>query len=141
MKVRWLLLIVALVVCGMGCQKKLTEEQQDVLDDQLLAAIAIGSEKDITKALDAGAYIDVKDDEGLTPLMLVTIQKQCKKIELLCSKGANINVLNNDGSSALIIVLFSKQRCPKCDKSIKFSGYYCHNCGIRLRVEKQGKGK
>ena len=49
----------------------------------------------------AGARLDVKDNDGATPLMLAAINGRETCIDLLLKVGADVNIVNENGNSAL----------------------------------------
>ncbi len=52
-----------------------------------------------------GADINVRDDNGNTPLIYAAETHNTKVIELLIQKNADINAVNNDGSTALMLAV------------------------------------
>lgn len=84
----------------------------------LVDSIFSGSIDSIKEALQTGAHINYRDEEGLTPLMLFlrdyTYDNSFEVFELLLREGAYINALNKKGSTPLMFL---------CDSTIphKFS--------------------
>ncbi len=80
------------------------------LDKDLLARIntlrSFNSKKDkdtVKDLLEKGANINVKDDQGKTPLHIIVSTSKNKKeiVELLLEKGAKINAKDNEGKTPL----------------------------------------
>lgn len=54
--------------------------------------------------LDRGVNINIKDKNGMTPLMWATYYCHFNIVELLLENGANVNLKNNFGETAFCIV-------------------------------------
>jgi ankyrin repeat protein len=52
--------------------------------------------------VDNGADVDVKNNEGFTPLMVVASSLQSRLLEKMVKKSKNIDVVDDNGRSALI---------------------------------------
>lgn len=86
---------VIVVLCGMCLS-------QDMAPDYaLLEAVARKNYDGVKKALDDGANIDVAMASGTTPLMFATKYSDAPMVRLLMLRGANRNIKNNDGKTAL----------------------------------------
>ena len=57
-------------------------------------------------ALKQGYSIDYQDRWGNTPLMIAVLNRQHEAVEYLCANGADVNMQNNDGATALIMAAF-----------------------------------
>ena len=55
----------------------------------------------ILESLPIEINIDVKDDNGLTPLMCATRNGHLNVVQYLIKEGANPNIKNNEGKTAL----------------------------------------
>lgn len=73
------------------------------LNKRLLVAAARGSVTHIEALLSKGVLIDIRDEEGNTPLMLAVINGHKDAIALLLQHGANIDLTNHKGRTALIL--------------------------------------
>lgn len=52
-----------------------------------------------------GADLNLKDDQGFTPLHLAAEGRYCKVVEFLCDAGVNVNEQNNDGDIPFLVLL------------------------------------
>lgn len=78
----------------------------EMSDDQfgikpLLAATIYGLADVATMLLDAGAYVDSRNNDGMTPLMVAVFQADVHLVKLFIERKANINIVSNDGKTAL----------------------------------------
>ena len=65
---------------------------------------SIGGDIDtVKKLLDAGIYIDKKDNKGWTALMYASLNGHSDIVSMLIDKGANVYEENNDGNTALYL--------------------------------------
>ena len=48
-------------------------------------------------------YLDIKDDDGFTPLLLAAQIRRISVINSLCEKGADVNSQDNEGNTAIIL--------------------------------------
>ncbi len=68
---------------------------------RLLAAVERGDLSGMESALQAGAKIDVWDDQHDTPLMIASEKGFGKLADVLIKKGANVHTHNKNGQTAL----------------------------------------
>ena len=47
-------------------------------------------------------YMNTRNNEGTTALIIATKNKQQETIKLLLDRGADVNIQNNEGTSALM---------------------------------------
>ena len=47
-----------------------------------------------------GADVDIQDTEGITPLMVASVQNHIEMVKLLLESGANVNMEDNNGTNA-----------------------------------------
>ena len=80
-----------------------------VKESNLLTAIRKGSISEINQAIQNGAKVNAKDNDGWTPLVFACDNKASKEvIELLIAKGAKVNAKDNDGWTPLMIACANK---------------------------------
>jgi ankyrin repeat protein len=72
-------------------------------DLELPALAGKGDVKGVKERLDKGAYVNVRDPEGRTPLTEAAWSGQVEVVKLLLERGANPNARKNDGVSPLSI--------------------------------------
>lgn len=73
---------------------------------ELLAALRLGSVEGVQAALAAGADPDARDPSGWTPLMLAVAQRDLSIMEVLLAAGADIEAVDEGGRTALIEAAF-----------------------------------
>ncbi len=73
------------------------------MDVELPGVAGRGDVKGVQERLDKGAYVNVRDPEGRTPLTEAAWANQVEVVKLLLEKGANPNARKNDGASPLSI--------------------------------------
>ena len=74
--------------------------QQEI---QLLEAAGKGDNAMVKELLDKGAYVNVRDPEGRTPLTEAIWNNHVETVKLLLDKGANPNAKKVDGATPLSI--------------------------------------
>jgi ankyrin repeat protein len=62
-----------------------------------------GDEKAVKEMLDKGAYVNVRDPEGRTPLTEAAWEGHVEVVKLLLERGADANARKNDGTTPLSI--------------------------------------
>jgi len=72
-------------------------------EQELLDAAAKNDVKRIRELLDTGAYVNVRDPEGRTPLTEAVWNNNAELVRLLLDRGANANSKKNDGATPLSI--------------------------------------
>lgn len=75
----------------------------------LIAAVRHSNLEMARTLLDAGAQVDVKDNQGGTPLMWAATIGDVEKTRLLLDKGANIEAQDNVGDGSLASAVLSKK--------------------------------
>jgi ankyrin repeat protein len=73
------------------------------LDLELAEVAGKGDVKAVKERLDNGAYVNVRDPEGRTPLTEAAWEGRVAVVKLLLSSGANPNAKKNDGATPLSI--------------------------------------
>jgi ankyrin repeat protein len=83
---------------------KLSKEDQEILDEKLLAAVASNnSTNSIKQLLDAGANPNAAWGDGQSALMYAAYLGNAKTCALLIRRGANVNAANEDKDTPLLI--------------------------------------
>jgi len=89
-------------------QMRIKEGIIDITLDMLLLDEAADPDSiRFKEVLDAGVDIEVKDDKGLTALMIASLYGNTRAVELLIAKGANVNARADDGTCALMHASFT----------------------------------
>ncbi len=58
------------------------------------------------RLIEAGANIELRDAEGMTPIMWAALRGYIEVVGMLIDHGANVNAQDNSGMTALHIVCF-----------------------------------
>jgi len=87
-----------------------TEQEDYEIKSGLLGLARDGNAKDIKTLLDKGAYADIQDQRGNTPLMLATDRGHVDVVQTLLKYGANSNQKNKAGDTALINAVWNNQK-------------------------------
>ena len=77
------------------------------LNERLLLSAQNGDLKTVVQLVDAGAELNITDEDGETPLMLALGEGHPKVAKYIESKGADFNKLNNDGQSIVHVAVYS----------------------------------
>ena len=70
---------------------------------ELLDAAGKGDVRVVKELLDKGAYVNVRDPDGRTPLTEAVWNNNGELVRLLIDRGANVNTRKNDGATPLSI--------------------------------------
>lgn len=70
---------------------------------QLLEAVQKGRLVQASTLVSKGASLEIKDNNGHTPLLIATLNNNRELIEMLLEKGADIAAVNKEGDSPLSI--------------------------------------
>jgi ankyrin repeat protein len=76
---------------------------QETSTEAFYTAIRANDLQRLTGLLTAGAGINAKDDRGITPLMYTAWVGSADAMKLLLDRGADPNVINSSGSTALML--------------------------------------
>jgi hypothetical protein len=71
--------------------------------EELIKAIEKGDKEKVKELLDKRAEINIRDNDGWTPLMYASKNNDLEIIKLLLEKGANVNLTDKYGQTALIL--------------------------------------
>ena len=82
-------------------KRVLTKEEQDRVNKRLLKAAEWGDVPGVKQALNAGANINIKDEQGDTALHLAAYWGREAIVRVLLEAGADIDIQDNTGSTAL----------------------------------------
>jgi ankyrin repeat protein len=73
------------------------------LDHQLLVAANESNYVEVLYLTDHGANVNVKNDNGITPLMFACMNGNLDVVSVLIHMGADLNLKNEKGQTALMI--------------------------------------
>jgi ankyrin repeat protein len=91
---------------------KLSKENQQVLDEKLLAAVAVnGSTNRIKQLLDAGADANAAWEDGQSALMYAAYNANAKTCGLLVRRGADVDAKNKFNETPLLIASRNADGC------------------------------
>lgn len=81
-------------------------------DAPVVTAVILGDIEDLQRLLDEGANINTQDSNGASALMMAIEQDWAnpKWIDLLISKGIDINLQNKDGDTALDLARYFERK-------------------------------
>lgn len=82
-------------------QKGLNREQVESKNFELFRSAASGNVATTQQALDNGADVNAREEEGETPLMYAAVEGHRDVALLLISRGADVNALSNNHETAL----------------------------------------
>jgi ankyrin repeat protein len=71
-------------------------------NEQLLPATQRGDKEAVTKLLQEGADINVRDAQGRTPVMIATYQHNTDMVRTLLQAGADVNIRDNNKENPLL---------------------------------------
>jgi hypothetical protein len=78
------------------------EVRNPKLDAELMAAAKSGKADSIPGLINSGAYVNMQDDAGTTPLLAATEADQIDVLKVLLQNGADVNLARTDGTSPLL---------------------------------------
>lgn len=61
---------------------------------------AKGNLEGVTEAINAGADVDAKDDDGMTALIFAARNSGAETVSTLIEAGANVHIKDNNGKTA-----------------------------------------
>lgn len=70
-------------------------------DNALIVAADWGREEVVELLIQHGANVNIKDSDGVTPLVIATRNKFYTVLEVLLRNGANMNLWDDNGKTAL----------------------------------------
>ncbi len=95
---KWLLMLAGSIVILQGCVpggKSMPTEQEkegNTVNQELLNAVELKETNTVSKLINKGANINVKDENGRTPTMLATYNNDVATAKVLIEAGANVNI-------------------------------------------------
>jgi ankyrin repeat protein len=90
-------------------QKQREEEaRQHQIDKLLLNACSDGDLEKAKRAIENGADVNAKDEEGWTPLHKASLCGHEAVVSLLVEKGAHVNAKDNNGMTPLHLTIFDE---------------------------------
>ena len=103
---KYLLITIAAVLLA-GCSTKLSPKSTTTKTPEISIhdAIEKGNSQAVKQHLAAGTKVDVKNDDGWTPLQLAAGEGQKEIAELLIEKNADVNAMTEDGLTALFAAI------------------------------------
>src|SRR5690625_2956742 len=84
----------------------LTPEQQDRLLAIMMDHARAGETAALQEAYERGYPLDIKDGDGNTALMLASYNGQVETLQMLITRGANVNLRNNRDQSPIAGAIF-----------------------------------
>src|SRR5215831_14146775 len=106
-------MIVTALFCGLamsGCEKRRAAARDQLLmmnmpfsDSGFIDSARQGNLGAIAAFIAAGMSLDVKNSDGMTPLMAAVLARKPEAVELLLENGADVNASSKSGATALII--------------------------------------
>merc|ERR1719159_2358198 len=78
------------------------EVRNPKLDEQLMSAAKSGAVDTIPGIINSGAYVNMQDSVGTTPLLAATEADKADVCKVLLQNGADVNLARNDGTSPLL---------------------------------------
>jgi len=86
----------------LGIGKRIDEILKEGLNAKLLEAATKGDLSTVESLIEEGAYVDARDEKGLTPLIWASANNHVNVVTFLIENGADVNVKHSFGSTALI---------------------------------------
>lgn len=69
--------------------------------NDLMSAVVMGGESDVRETIAFGKFVDQRDSNGFTPLMVAAMRRQAGMARLLLESGANPRLVGAGGQSAM----------------------------------------
>ena len=84
------------------------EQNIETSNKLLLAALSLGALESVKVLIETGdASIDIRDDNGFSPILMACSSNKPDVVDFLLKKGANISDVSVDGMTALIVAAIS----------------------------------
>ncbi len=101
------LLLLLILIFSFGCSAKLGKQEQADLNNKLFIAMENGNFEDTKSLIESGADINARSNEQYneTVLMIAAYWNEIEIVELLLSKGADINAMDESGWTALMYAI------------------------------------
>jgi ankyrin repeat protein len=92
----------AISIAILGAAITYAAKEDSALNNELFQAICRNDTSAVKTLLRRGASVNIKDEDGATPLMRAALYGQPEMLKLLLDKGANPNARNKAGATALL---------------------------------------
>ncbi len=94
--------------------------RNSLLDKAFLDLCKSGTAVEIRDAINAGANVNAKDNDGVTPLMRAAIENSSVVVKMLLNAGANVNAENKWGQTPLFLA--AKKNSPEVLRTLLEAG-------------------
>jgi len=98
------------------------------LDAQLMAAAKSGAVDSIPGYINGGAYVNMQDNTGTSPLLAATEADKIDVVKLLLQHGADVNLARPDGTSPLLCAYKGNKK--KCLKELTAGAFRTLNSAV-----------
>jgi len=105
-----LITIAAVLLVGCGTKPSPKPTTAKTPEISIHDAIRKGNSQAVKQHLAAGTKVDVKHDDGWTPLQLAAGEGQKEITELLIEKNADVNAMTEDGLTALFAAILGAHK-------------------------------
>ena len=95
-----------------------------LFEPDIFRACVDGELENVKKLLDEGVDVNIRDNDGWTPLMDAVLFGRLDIIDELVNRGADIDVVDNDGMSALMFPNTDKKNILAFKKLIFYGANY-----------------
>merc|ERR550537_164365 len=93
-----------------------------------MAAAKSGKVDSIPSLINSGAYVNMQDDAGTSPLLAATEADKIDVVKVLLQNGADVNLARPDGTSPLLCAYKSNKK--KALKELTAGAFRTLNCAV-----------